>query len=174
MSKTYKWEFSSRTQAPDSRLMLWLYKQFVLNCPVQKVSNRGKEFSSLGWRKSGFLTLIKEMKSQSGLEKRSWKWVDDDELHSALRDLSVSDSYTLDGEFFVYSKGQKQMVEGLFYMIRNALAHGSFRYHNTKYGEYLALQTSNKEKLRGRAVVKIETLERWRSLLNHSEKYLPK
>lgn len=114
------------------------------------------------------------MKSQSGLEKRSWKWVNDDELHSALRDLSVSDSYTLDGEFFVYTKGQKQMVEGLFYMIRNALAHGSFRYHNTKYGEYLALQTSNKEKLRGRAVVKIETLERWRSLLNHSEKYLPK
>lgn len=159
---------------PDHQLMLWLYKQFVLNCPVEKVSNRGIDFPSLGWKKSGFLTLIKEMKAQSGLEKRSWKWVNDDKLHSALCGLSVSDNYTLDGEFFVYAKGQKQMVEGLFYMIRNALAHGSFRYHNTKSGEYLALQTCNKEKLRGRAVVKIETLKKWRSLLNHSEKYLPK
>lgn len=111
---------------------------------------------------------------QSRLEKRSWKWVKDDELHSVLYELNVSDGYTLDREFFAYAKGQKQMVEGLFYMIRNALAHGSFRYHNTKAGEYLALQTSNKEKLRGRAVVKIETLKKWRSLLNHSEKYLPK
>lgn len=159
---------------PDHQLMLWLYKKFVLNCPVEKVSNRGIDFPSLGWKKSGFLTLIKEMKAQSGLEKRSWKWVNDDKLHSALCGLSVSDNYTLDGEFFVYAKGQKQMVEGLFYMIRNALAHGSFRYHNTKSGEYLALQTCNKEKLRGRAVVKIETLKKWRSLLNHSEKYLPK
>lgn len=159
---------------PDHQLMLWLYKQFVLNCPVEKASNRGIDFPSLGWKKSGFLTLIKEMKAQSGLEKRSWKWVNDDKLHSALCGLSVSDNYTLDGEFFVYAKGQKQMVEGLFYMIRNALAHGSFRYHNTKSGEYLALQTCNKEKLRGRAVVKIETLKKWRSLLNHSEKYLPK
>lgn len=159
---------------PDHQLMLWLYKQFVLNCPVEKVSNRGIDFPSLGWKKSGFLTLIKEMKAQSGLEKRSRKWVNDDKLHSALCGLSVSDNYTLDGEFFVYAKGQKQMVEGLFYMIRNALAHGSFRYHNTKSGEYLALQTCNKEKLRGRAVVKIETLKKWRSLLNHSEKYLPK
>lgn len=159
---------------PDHQLMLWLYKQFVLNCPVEKVSNRGIDFPSLGWKKSGFLTLIKEMKAQSWLEKRSWKWVNDDKLHSALCGLSVSDNYTLDGEFFVYAKGQKQMVEGLFYMIRNALAHGSFRYHNTKSGEYLALQTCNKEKLRGRAVVKIETLKKWRSLLNHSEKYLPK
>lgn len=142
--------------------------------PVEKVSNRGIDFPSLGWKKSGFLTLIKEMKAQSRLEKRSWKWVNDDKLHSALCGLSVSDNYTLDGEFFVYAKGQKQMVEGLFYMIRNALAHGSFRYHNTKSGEYLALQTCNKEKLRGRAVVKIETLKKWRSLLNHSEKYLPK
>ena len=150
---------------PDPDLMLWLYKQFVLNCPVEKVSNRGRDFSSLGWKNGGFLTLIKEMKMQSGLEKRSWKWVKDDELHSVLYELNVSDGYTLDREFFAYTKGQKQMVEGLFYMIR---------YHNTKAGEYLALQTSNKEKLRGRAVVKIETLKNWRSLLNHSEKYLPK
>lgn len=174
MSKTYKWFFSSKTQVPDPQLMLWLYKQFVLNCPVEIVSNRGKDFSSLGWKNGGFLTLIKEMKKQSGLEKRSWKWVKDDELHSVLCELDVSDGYTLDREFFAYAKGQKQMVEGLFYMIRNALAHGSFRYHDTKDGKYLALQTSNKEKLRGRAVVKIETLKKWRSLLNHSEKYLPK
>lgn len=159
---------------PNQDLTLWLYKQFVLNCPVEKVSNRGKEFSSLGWRNGGFHTLRKEMKAQSGLDKGSWKWVKDDELHSVLLDLNISDGYTLDGEFFVYAKGQKQMVEGLFYVIRNALAHGSFRYHNTKGGEYLALQTSNKEKLRGRAVVKIETLKRWRSLLDHSEKYLSK
>lgn len=174
MSKTYNTEFSSKTQVPDPQLMLWLYKQFVLNCPVENVSSRGKTFTSLGWRNSGFLTLIKEMKAQSGLKKSSWKWVKDDKLHSVLRDLSVSDGYTLDGELFVYTKGQKQMVEGLFYMIRNALAHGSFRYHNTRDGEYIALQTCNKEKLRGRAVVKIDTLKRWRSLLDHSEEYLLK
>ena len=69
---------------PDPDLMLWLYKQFVLNCPVEKVSNRGRDFSSLGWKNGGFLTLIKEMKMQSGLEKRSWKWVKEDELHSEL------------------------------------------------------------------------------------------
>lgn len=110
MSKTYNTEFSSKTQVPDPQLMLWLYKQFVLNCPVENVSSRGKTFTSLGWRNSGFLTLIKEMKAQSGLKKSSWKWVKDDKLHSVLRDLSVSDGYTLDGELFVYTKGQKQRL----------------------------------------------------------------
>lgn len=157
---------------PDRDLMLWLYKQFVLNCPVDGVSNRGKSFSLLGWNNKGYLTLIKEMKARGGLDKSSWKWVRDDEYQSALFDFGVQDCYTLDKQFFIYKKGQKKMVEGLFYLIRNALAHGSFRYHNTNQGEYLALQTERNGKLRGRAVVRIETLKSWRSILNNSAKYI--
>lgn len=171
MSKSYDWSFNS-AQKPNSKLMLWLYNQYVLDCPVKGVSARSCDFSTLGWSGHSYLTLASAMKSESNLANQTWRYVKDAELNSTLRELGVFNKYTLDKELCVYAKGDKQKVEGLFYMIRNALAHGSFRYHCTKTGEYLVMQTSRNGKLRGRAVIKIDTLKRWRSLLNNRRKYL--
>lgn len=174
MARMYKWEFSSNTQRPDRTEMHWLYSKYVLGCPVENVSVRGRSFGELGWKGHGFLTLESQLKKQSGLNNEHWAWLkgDNGDFLGKIRDAGLDSGYSLDHEFAYYAKGNKQKVEGLFYLIRNALAHGSFRYHNTKDGEYLALETKKETKLRGRAVLKIETLKAWRSLLNSSEKYL--
>lgn len=174
MARMYKRKFSSNTQRPDRNQMHWLYSKYVLGCPVENVSARGRSFGELGWKGHGFLTLESQLKKQSDLNNERWAWLKDDgdDFLSKIRDAGLDNEYSLDHEFAYYAKGNKQKVEGLFYLIRNALAHGSFRYHSTKDGEYLALETKRGTNLRGRAVLKIETFRAWRSLLDNSDKYL--
>lgn len=174
MAATYKWNFDSNTKKSDPKTMGWLYSRYVLGCPVPKVSARGRTFEALGWKGSAFLTLNAQLKKQSDLTNSRWAWLRDDknEFLERIRSEGIDRSYSLEHEFAYYAKGGKPKIEGLFYMIRNGLAHGSFRYHSVKGVEYLALETRNNGKLRGRAVLKIETLKKWRLLLDNSKKYL--
>ena len=174
LPRTYKWEFGPKTQKPERKTMYWLYLNYVLDCPVEKVSVRGRSFGDLGWKGSGFRTLESQMKKCSGLTNVRWCWLkdEDDEFLNKIRNANIFDSYSLEHEFAYYSRGSRQKIEGLFYLVRNSLAHGSFRYHNAKTGEYLAFEIRKNGKLRGRAVLKLETLKVWRSLINNSEKYL--
>lgn len=173
MTKTYKWNFSS-AKRPDSGTMLWLYKNYVLDCPVEGVSASARSIGELGWRKRDVATLMSQMKKESSLASNTWLWEEDKDraFLNALERMKVKDGYDVSSEFAIYARAGKGKAEGLFYLIRNSLAHGSFRYHNTKSGAYLALETSNRGKLRGRAVLKIETLRNWRSILNDSSKFL--
>lgn len=152
--------------------MQWLYKQYVLGCPVEGVSCRAKDFNSLGWQGQGLRVLASSMKDRSALKNERWCWVKSGELEETLQCRNLWDGYALESEFAIYTKGDKGKVEGLFYLIRNSLAHGSFRYHDTARGKYLAFQTANKGKLRGRAVLSLGSLKAWRSLLDDSGRYL--
>lgn len=174
MTNSYPWKFNSKTKKPDAETMGWLFTRFVLDCPVPKVSSRGRSFEALGWKGSAFQTLGAQLKKKSSLTNQRWAWLRDDknEFLDRIRAEGILDSYSLEHEFAYYARGSKYKIEGLFYMIRNALAHGSFRYHRVKGVEYLALETRNNGKLRGRAVLQIETLRKWRSLLDNSKKYL--
>lgn len=154
--------------------MLWLFRSFVLNCPVNEVSARAMSFDDLGWKGCGFQTLKAQMKKTSGLTDKTWQSKKDDnnEFLIALHEEGVEDFYSLEHEFAIYAQGSKRKIEGLFYLIRNSLAHGSFRFHSTKNGMFLAMETVNHGKLRGRALIKLDSLKSWRTLLDHSENYL--
>lgn len=170
MARKYKWEFA-RAKKPDSDLMNWLYSQFVLGCPVDRVSVRARSLKSLGWISHDIHCLLQSMQTASSLTNERWRWEETDGKEgnlflNSINKLGCQDGYTLENEFLVYARAGKGKAEGAFYLIRNALAHGSFKFHRTNGTEYLALETRNQEKLRGRAVLRVETLRKWRQLLN--------
>ena len=173
MPRAYKWEFKT-AQRPDSALLAWLYKNYVLECPVPGVSVQGKTFRDLGWKDYGFMTLEAQIKKQSTMASTHWKWLTDtgEEFIDGLKQEGIDEKYTLNQEFAIYAKGNRRKIAGLFYLIRNALAHGSFRFHNAKAGHFLALETRNNERLRGRALLRVDSLRAWKTLLNESGEYI--
>lgn len=167
MAKKYKWRFE-QAKMPPADVALKMYKQFVLGCPVEGVSVRGQSFSDLGWSGSSFRTLESQMKKAAdSLDNSNWQWMEGDSalLEAELNKVGLLDGYTLKNEFVFYSKASRGKVEGLFYLIRNALAHGSFRFHSTKDGDFFAFETRKKDKLRGRALLRTSTLYKWRNIL---------
>lgn len=171
MSRSYKWDFE-KAQLPDRELLIWLYKNYVLCCPVKGVSVRNCDFEDLGWSGHKMLTLAAEIKNKSTLVNGRWIWIDGntEDLEQQLEENHLLDEYPLDGEFVFYCKAGKGKTEGLFYLIRNALAHGSFRFHSTKQGAFLALETRRNGALKGRALITIASLKKWRKLLNSGQK----
>lgn len=167
MSRSYKWDFG-KAQLPARGLLIWLYKNYVLCCPVKGVSVRSCDFEHLGWSGHKMLTLAAEMKKKSTLVNDRWIWIDGntEDLEQKLEENHLLSKYTVEHEFLFYCKAGKGKTEGLFYLIRNALAHGSFRFHNTKKGAFLALETRHNGMLKGRALIAISSLKKWRKLLD--------
>lgn len=167
MAEKYSWDFQS-AKMPPADVLLEMYKKFVLGCPVKDVSVRGKSFSDLGWSGSSFLTFESRMKKAAdSLTGSNWRWIEggSEPLEAELDNAELRDGYTLKKEFAFYNKASRGKVEGMFYLIRNALAHGSFRFHSTKGGEYFAFETRNNGRLRGRALLRISTLRAWQRIL---------
>lgn len=167
MASKYTWDFRHAKQ-PPADVLLKMYKQFVLECPVEGVSARGRSFGDLGWSGPSFRTLESRMKKAAdSLNGSNWQWIEGSSelLEAELSNAGLLDGYTLKNEFAFYSKASRGKVEGLFYLIRNALAHGSFRFHSTQDGDFFVFETRNKGKLRGRALLRTSTLYKWRKIL---------
>lgn len=171
MSRSYKWDFE-KAQLPDGELLIWLYKNYVLHCPVKGISVRSRDFERLGWSSHKMLTLAAKIRKKSTLVNDRWIWIDGntEDLEQRLEENHLLDEYSIDSEFAFYCKAGKGKTEGLFYLIRNALAHGSFRFHNTKQGAFLALETRRNGAVKGRALIAIASLKEWRKLLNSGQK----
>lgn len=171
MRREYRWDERVK-QLPDRDSLVWLYKNYVLNCPVPGVSYRGVDFKQLCWSGHRQVVLRELMINSSSLISSAWEATDKkDALIALLASNNVLDTYSINQEFAYYFRADKSVVGGLFYLIRNALAHGSFHFHRSSKGDCLALETSKNGQVRGRALVRISTLRKWRSILNHSDNY---
>lgn len=183
MAKEYKWVFTNR-KMPPSDTLLWLYKSYVLNCPVPGVSNCSKTFADLGLTGRKLTEFQRKLKKESTLTTATWQsltfpvdWKEPEkknrhknrrkiDLPTLLEDNNLINGYKLENEFAYYYNAKDSKTAGLFYLIRNALAHGSFCYHNVAGNEWVVFETKRQQKLRGRAVVKLATLKRWILLLH--------
>lgn len=176
MSKRYKWEFSKKNQLPVSDDLLWLYKNYVLDCPTPGVSLRGRTLHDIGWRGSDLILLARSISQSSGLTSAHWKYISKprkdecgtewERFAKALEDNSLHDGYTLDREFAIYTASGRTKMDALFYMVRNCLAHGSFRLHRRSDVAYIAMQSSKGERIKGRALLSMKTLRSIRQITN--------
>lgn len=171
MRRNFKWTEEIK-QIPDRDTLVWLYKKYVLDCPVPGVSNRGHDFKQLQWAGSKQKKLCRLLMNRSSLTNSTWLALDKkDELINQLASNNVLQAYEVNQEFAYYYKANNSKASGLFYLIRNALAHGSFHFHRCAKGDCLAFETTRSGQIRGRALIRIESLRTWRYILNNADKY---
>ena len=160
---------------PDNGSILPLLKFYVFECPVRGVARRGRDFDALGWSGAAFATLKKEMLKSSTLTNDRWGWIgSNDDLEGLLREWGQLEAPSFEFEFAAYKKGNKPEVEGLFYLIRNSLAHGSFFRRTVKATSYYVFENRKGGILKGRAVLRESTLRNWKSIVLNPSKHLNK
>ena len=150
-----------------------ILKFYLFETPVRGISRRGRDFNELGWNGTAFNTLKAQMLRSSDLTNTRWQRVDSkNDLEDLLREVQLSDSLSFQHECAYYVKGNRCKIEGLFYLIRNAFAHGSFYRQAVNSVPYYIFETRREGNLRGRAILKEKTLRNWKSIVLHPEKYL--
>lgn len=171
MAKQRLWEFSVRSAKPDLKTLAWLYTTFVLECPVPGVSVRGVTFAELGYKGApAFSKLRRRMMEAGRMTRDSWRAVDRlVDFDAELKAFGADGRVRAYREFVIYWCSDKGSVGALFYMIRNALAHGSFKLKRHGSREYLLLEAAKNENVRGRAFVSLETLRAWSDCLGRRE-----
>ena len=182
MSKQYTWDFSKDKQLPANDDLLWLYKNYVLDCPTPGASIRGRTLNDIGWKGHDYDHLTRSISHSCGLDNAHWKYVgkprkgesgtERKRFTTALQDCSLFDGYTLDHEFAIYMASGRIKMDALFYMVRNCLAHGSFRVHNHNGKTLIAMQSSKNGTPKGRALLSVKTLRTIRRLSNSPSKVL--
>lgn len=142
---------------------------YVVECPAKGSTNRGQSFADFGWIGARFNTLQASMRRCSSLASRRWKCVNIDEVEKTLEGLDEYKALNPKDEFAVYCKSRKYgKTESLFYLVRCALAHGSFDIRTVKGTKYYILENRHDGVLRGRAVLKEKTLLKWIELVKET------
>lgn len=182
MSKQYEWDFSVSKQLPANDDLLWLYKNYVLDCPTPGASIRGRTLSEIGWKGGDYRQLARSISQSCSLDNAHWRYIEkprkcetgseQERFTMALIDCSLFHSYTLDNEFAIYMASGRIKMDALFYMVRNCLAHGSFRVHNHLGNTYIAMQSSKNGTPKGRALLTMKTLRTIRRLSNNPSSVL--
>lgn len=182
MSKQCEWNFSKDKQLPTNDDLLWLYKNYVLDCPTPGVSIRGRTLSEMGWKGTDYRQLVRSISQSCGLDNAHWKYVERprkgepgterERFIETLNNCSLLNCYTLDHEFAIYMASGRIKMDALFYMVRNCLAHGSFRIHNHHGNTYIAMQSSKNGTPKGRALLTMKTLRTIRRLSNNPSSVL--
>ena len=167
----------SRRQSKQDRLVSWTFNSpanvgpssaakiiqfYVVECPAEGASKRGLTFSQLGWRGARFSTLQARMRKSSTLTADRWKCEKLCDIESQIEKSPLNAQSPLRQEYALYAKSKNYgKVESLFYLIRCALAHGSFDVRTYKKERYYLFENRYRNQLRGRAVLKEKTLLRW-------------
>ena len=120
--------------------------EFILECPASikngnqyfPVSARNCSFRERGISKSLLRTILSQVKNTLPNRERYIKLNATDDVQTALKTLENNNSLSDPVVEYIVLKGNATMTESesVFYYIRNAFAHGSFRYdiHNsTRY-----------------------------------------
>lgn len=172
MPRSFRWDFA-KTRDPNINEFCEFIRFYLWRCPVENVSVKGKTLQELGWSGSDISTLRSQIRKKSSLTQSTFKTVHKvEELEPALESIGHLKSYDLTKEFALCYAGEKLDTEAFFYMIRNAIAHGSFCVRKRQDIQYGIFESRKKDNLRGRAVLRFATLRSIVDIVNHPEKYL--
>lgn len=106
------------------------------------------------------------LRAHSTLQQSRWITSTVKEMENKLRAIDRFDRFDCSFEFAVHTvKEGLNKTEALFYLIRNGFAHGGFRICKYKGETFYAFESNDKGKLKGRAVLKEETLLSWIDVL---------
>ena len=149
-----RWNFDSRYSFSNDNFAK-IYRFFVIETPVEGVSQRGKSFEQRGWNLKSLNAAIK--RSTSFL-KSEWYVCTVKEIENKMREYGIFNSVKLPREFAIHTAHNNSNTEGLFYAIRCAFAHGAFSLHTCSGERYYFFENKDRDKYKGRIVIKESSL----------------
>lgn len=149
-----KWKFNNQYNLSDKNFAK-IYSFFVIESPVKGVSVRGTSFDELKISKN---SLASQIKKRLPSLSDNWKACTKGEIEYVIKDKGIFESVSLPLEVAIHIKRDDSKVDGLYYAIRCALAHGAFSLHRCKGVKYYLLENKNQGILKGRIVLKEESL----------------
>lgn len=163
-----KWIFNSKVNLKEDKSLQMLMQAFLINSPAPGASVRGCSLKDLGWSGGALNTLQAEMRKPSGFPTSDY-WISSSArtVPERLEGLKRLDSFDCSFEFAVHTvKDGFNKTEALLYLIRNSFAHGGFRKCRYAGETYYAFENREGRVLKGRAVIKEDTLLAWAKLLS--------
>ncbi|MBR3328157.1 MAG: hypothetical protein IKG22_12630 [Atopobiaceae bacterium] len=162
---TCKWTFARKVRLQGNDNLAKLLQFYLWETPVPDTSQKGKTFKEYGWSKSNYATLHARMRRCSGFpDSKAERWVEStaSRVENALAKLGRLDGYDCSFEFAVHTvKDGLNKTEALFYLIRNAFAHGGFRVSGYEGKKYYVFENRQGCIVKGRAILEEQTLLDW-------------
>lgn len=159
-----KWTFNSKYKFGNKNFAE-IYTFYVIETPVPGVSARGKTFKA---RLCNMNKLNSALKSATPFLKTNWDVKAVKDIEACCKTHKIATSVSFVEECAIHTINGKHCTgntDSLFYTIRCAFAHGSFSIHTHNGDTFYLLENRDGSKLKGRLVVKEETLLEWKSTL---------
>ena len=161
-----KWTFKASVRLTGNQILARLIQFYVWETPVPGVSQKGKTFQELGWTAQRFSILQAGMRSTSSLARENWVGCPAKNMNLELKRINRFESFDCSFEFAIHSiRSGLNKTEALFYLIRNGFAHGGFRVCSYRGEKYFVFESTDRGTLKGRAVLKQDTLLAWMKLV---------
>nr|MBQ6241781.1 hypothetical protein [Lachnospiraceae bacterium] len=135
-----------------------IYQFYVVETPVENTSMRGKTFNS---RSCNVLKLYHELIKKSPFLKDHWHVSTIAEMPVMIKERGLEDTPDYRIECVIHTNNKNSITVSLFYSIRCALAHGAFETRRHDGIKYYLLENRDKNVIKGRMVVKENTLLDW-------------
>ncbi len=148
------WNFDSKYTFTNKNFAK-IYSFFVIESPVEGTSKRGITFKQ---RNTDLNSLSACMKRDVPPLKVSWLSAPSKDVESKVKEYGIYESVKLPCEIAIHSEKNNSKVIGLYYAVRCALAHGAFSIHQYKDAMYYFLENKDNGILKGRIVLKEESL----------------
>jgi len=164
----YNYEFDNLINLNDKNFQKIL-NFYLLECPTDGKSKRGKTFSKYGFNGSGSFSVLKKelLNSATKSLRKNYKPSKKGELAENFRFV---ENVVYPNEYCVFLKNdEKTVIQSLFSAIRNSIAHGSFNYKNYK-GERYYFFSNFKVYEKARIILKEETLLSWIKIIQNNKK----
>lgn len=172
-----QWKFEEQFSFSDEKFSK-IYRFFVIEPPLEDTSKRGKSLSEFGWSQNSITNVLKK---QIPSLNKNWKTIPAknsksiEEIEQNVKNLckknKILDEVSERREVFIHTNMKNHKTKSLFYTIRCAFAHGAFNKKEYFGEQFYFLENRNKQKLRGRIVVKEETLLRIIEIIENPKTY---
>lgn len=149
-----KWNFNDNFDFANKEFAR-IYRFFVIETPVEGVSQRGISFKQRGWNLN---SLNVALKRSTVFLKNSWIACTAKEAETQMRAQGIFDSVRMPMEIAIHTLRNDSKTVGLFYSVRCALAHGAFSLHVCDGETYYFLENKDKDIYKGRIVIKESSL----------------
>ena len=159
-----KWAFKSKYSFANKNFAR-IYQFFVVETPVPGVSMRGKSFKVRG---CNMRKLNSALKKETPFLKTNWQVKPIKDIPNCCKTAGIDTVADFSKEIAIHTINGKHCtgnVDSLFYTVRCAFAHGAFSIHTYKKEKYYLLENKDGTKLKGRLVLKEDTLIKWIELL---------
>ena len=132
-----------------------IYRFFVVETPVDDVSQRGISFKQRGWNLN---SLNAALKRSTAFLKTNWVVSTAKDAENQMKAHKIFDSVRMPIEIAIHTTRNDSNTVGLFYSIRCAFAHGAFSIHTCNGEKYYMLENKDKGIYKGRIVIKESSL----------------